>query len=219
MNPFWIFVLSLVPGLAWVYYFYRQDPVLEPVQLIFKVFLFGMLAVFPAGIIEAPFHMMLSNPTSTFALFLVSFLVVGVVEESLKFAAAVLAVRHSGEFDQVVDGVIYLVTAALGFAAVENYYYTTAFGISIAPARAIVASLAHASFSGVLGYYWGLGRHSRPFLTVKGWVLAVLLHGLYDFLLLSRIIGTGGAIVGIILLFLFLRSKLRRAIELTEHGS
>lgn len=214
MHPLWVLVLSLVPGLLWVYYFYRQDPAREPIKLVLRAFFFGMLGVFPAGLLEAPFQGLFSGPSDLFSLFIFTFFIVGVVEESLKFAAAALAVRHRQEFDQVIDGVVYLVTAALGFAAVENYYYARAYGLAIAPARAIIASLAHASFSGVLGYYWGLGRFTGRTPTVQGWFFAVLLHGLYDFLLLSGFIGTGGAVVGIAILFLLLGSKVQRAVDL-----
>jgi len=167
MHPLWVLVLSLVPGLLWVYYFYRQDPAREPIKLVLRAFFFGMLGVFPAGLLEAPFQGLFSGPSDLFSLFIFTFFIVGVVEESLKFAAAALAVRHRQEFDQVIDGVVYLVTAALGFAAVENYYYARAYGLAIAPARAIIASLAHASFSGVLGYYWGLGRFTGVHLRSK----------------------------------------------------
>jgi len=52
-----------------------------------------------------------------------------------------------------MDGMIYMISAALGFAATENVGYMMGFGFSVGLLRAILSYLGHVSFSAILGYY------------------------------------------------------------------
>lgn len=187
-----LFLLSLLPALLWVWFFYRRDRFeREPVWLLARLFIAGMVAVLPAAAYEYPFRQLLFHPSDFVARALLAFLVVGLGEEAAKLLAVYVAVYRSPgrqEFNEVLDGIIYAVTAALGFAAVENLLYTLAFGLGVAPVRAVAASLAHASFSGVMGYYLGLARirgapGARSRLVGRGLLTAASLHAGYDLLI------------------------------------
>jgi len=213
----WISLLfvSIFPGILWVWYFYRQDrydP--EPRRLIVRDFLWGILMVFPAGLLEAPFARYLTPQVSLFTLFLSTIFVVGVIEEGFKAYAVYRLHYNHPEFDEPVDGIIYGVTVGLGFAALENLFYTVLFGYRVGLIRAVLTTLAHASFTGIFGYYLARAKetNSRYFI-IYGYFLVSILHGLYDFLAISGLMGTYSAIIIIGLLQFYLASLIRGTTE------
>lgn len=195
-SVFLVALASVLPGLLWVWFFYRYDryeP--EPKRLIYRTFVYGILAVLPAALLETPVRPFLERPMSLWGMFLVAFLGIGLVEEATKVFAVYRSVYHNPEFDEVLDGIIYAATAGLGFAALETFLYINRFGLGVAPARALLTTLAHASFTGLAGYHLGLAKlgpveRSRARI-VRGILIAAFLHGLYDFLILSRLAPLG----------------------------
>lgn len=191
MDLVWLFLVSIVPGLFWVWYFYRQDYLdPEPWGLIFKSFLAGALAVIPIGLIEFPFTNLLHPNQNWVTLLLITVFVIGFSEELFKFLGAYISVYRHREFNEVLDGIIYVVTAGLAFAAVENLLYTTVYGYQVGVIRAVVTCLAHAGFSGIVGFNFGMARcnpRHRTYYIVKGIVWGSVLHGVYDFLVITGI--------------------------------
>ncbi len=153
----------------------------EPERLIFLTFLAGMLATFPSVLLESPLHPSLRSGALSVGELLLSFLWVGMVEEGFKYLAVRLTVYRSKEFNEVMDGSIYMISAALGFAATENVGYMLGFGLYVGFLRAIFSYLGHLSFSAILGYYMGRAKMQgcKSCLYV-GFVLAILLHASYD---------------------------------------
>jgi protease PrsW len=122
-----------------------------------------------------------------------AFVLAGVVEESAKWVMLFAAVYGWREFDEPLDGLIYGVAIALGFAALENLLYLSSHGLDIAWKRAIFAVPAHALFGGCMGYYAGRakfavvgeGRARRFWLSlVLSLLVPVAFHGAYNFSLL-----------------------------------
>lgn len=217
-----LIIVSFLPGLLWVWFFYRKDKYQpEPISLVIKAFVYGAVSVFPAALIEAPFRPFIAGETPSLArLFVVTTLVIGFVEETAKFFAVRLAVYDHEEFDEVVDGIIYAVAAGLGFAAVENLFYSVRFGITVGLFRAFITDLAHASFSGIVGYHLGLAKLHKgntTFLLLKGLAVAVGLHGMYDFLIISRLVPPAFGIVLAVATYFYLDSKIQKA-RLLSHG-
>ena len=133
-------------------------------------------------------------------LFVDAFLVTAFPEELAKLAAFWTGAFMSRELDEPLDGIIYAIAAALGFASVENVVYLIRFeDASVILMRGFTATPGHAAFSGALGFFFGLARFSegprRYALMGAGLLLAVVLHGLYDICLFS-----GGALAAIGLL-------------------
>jgi RsiW-degrading membrane proteinase PrsW (M82 family) len=148
------------------------------------------LAVAPALAWEAPFRELLQSSPPISVQFALSFLVVGLGEESCKLLAVCLAVWRAEEFSEPMDGILYAIAGGIGFSVVENILYISAFGLAAAPLRGTVAALAHIAFSGLAGYFLGQARFgTQPVLTTaKGLGTAAAAHGLYDFLLLSQVV-------------------------------
>ena len=113
-----------------------------------------------------------------------------------------LLVLNSSEFDEPVDAMVYMITAGLGFAAMENILYlsrTIQEGISIhatlgmhAQATLSVwllrftgATLLHTLSSALLGYFLALSwffQHHRRKLFYIGLVLATIFHFTFNIL-------------------------------------
>lgn len=219
MDYFLLLVASLIPGILWVWFFYRQDrseP--EPRRLVIRAFIYGMAAVVPTALIEMPFGSLFRQPVNLAVLLLGTIFIVGLAEEYAKYLAVRLSVFSSTEFNEVMDGIIYAVAAGLGFAAVENLFYAINFGIKVVPIRGLITSLAHASFSGILGFYLGVAKvlpqYEKPLIR-RGLTYAVVLHGFYDFLLLSRLLNPVYVVLLLLVVYRFLSSRIKRAGELS----
>ncbi len=211
-----LLLVSLVPGILWVWFFYRKDRAEpEPKPLVMKAFLYGAISVLPAAFIEAPFRQFITGRApDLLTLLVISVLVVGLVEETSKFVAMHVAAFNSHEFNEVMDGVVYGVAAGLGFAAVENLFYSARFGIAIGAFRAFITDLAHASFSGIAGYYLGRAKFDRGHaaaLIARGMITAILLHGLYDFLIIAGLVPPAFGIVMVLATYAYLNTKIVKA--------
>lgn len=178
-------LLAAVPSLVLLRYFYRRDkrkP--EPLGRVTRVFIIGFFSVIPAAgielIIEAVWPHFKGLALNLFR----AFVVAALVEESIKLAVVKIFVFHRKEFDEVTDGIIYAITASLGFAFFENIMY--GFGEPLVILiRAFTAVPLHTIASGIMGYYIGLSRFRDPSLASRGLCYAILIHGFYDFFLFT----------------------------------
>ncbi|MFW6377576.1 MAG: PrsW family intramembrane metalloprotease [bacterium] len=199
----------------WVWYFYRQDKYdPEPVKLIIRDFAWGILIVLPAGLLESPFSDLLNNQASILELLFGTIFIIGLIEEGLKSYTVYKLHYNHPEFDEPVDGIIYGVTVGLGFAAFENLFYTVLFGFKVGLMRAVLTSLAHASFTGIFGSYLSRAQNEDNIkLAWYGFVLVAILHGIYDFLVIGGFIGLFSTILIILGLNLYLASLIRNTTE------
>ncbi len=215
MNWVFLVLVSLLPAVLWVWFFYRQDRFeKEPLGMLVRAFGAGMLAVIPAALYEYPFRGLLLTGENPWLRAAVALLVVGLGEEAAKLGATYVTTYRSRAFNEVMDGVIYGITAALGFAAVENLLYTASFGLKVVPARAILASLAHASFSGLAGYYLGLAHcqpQGAPNRVAIGLAAAAVLHAVYDLVVTAPGVGPVLVLAMVYALYRFLRQRIQQA--------
>lgn len=189
-------ILGLFPSFAWLFFFLREDsknP--EPRNLIVYVFVAGAAVTLIAIYAELFFQNAITS--IGFAVYgAASMLGLAFIEEFFKFGAVYLTVRKRAEFDEPVDAMIYMVVAALGFAAVENiaavsgvFKGTASLAdiFQITTLRFIGATLLHSLASAALGYYWALGIAKNKvvkFIAI-GLIMATLLHALFNYLILS----------------------------------
>ena len=188
-------VFGILPSLIWLNFYLRRDVGPEPKLMILKIFCYGMLATIPAIFLETAIFGEFSklNFSSSVIFILNIFLGVALVEESLKFLAVKFGVLKNPEFDEPVDAMIYMITAALGFAAVENVLIllnlkplSEIFGVSLF--RFLGATFLHTLSSGICGFFIGLSffnTKGRGKLVSLGLVLAILLHGFYNFYIMK----------------------------------
>lgn len=196
-----IVVVAIAPVLALIIYFYHRDKYeKEPLGLLLKAFLGGAIVTILIMLVEG-FLSILIRPVNIFVIkiFLMAFLIAGLVEEGLKFSVFKFLIYRNKEFNEPYDGILYSVMISLGYATLENIAYVMlAFfkegfvGIAyVGISRAIFAVPGHALFAIIMGYYFGLAKFTKNKTLegkymYKGLGLAILAHGLYDFLLFTR---------------------------------
>jgi len=116
-----------------------------------------------------------------------AFILSGFVEELAKWVVLVAAIYHWDEFDEPLDGVVYGVAVALGFATLENLMFVTRLGLGVAWMRALFAVPAHALFGATMGYYAGRCKFDRGGKLWRDRALCLFaptgFHGCYDYAL------------------------------------
>jgi len=212
-----LLVLAVAPGLFILWYIYHQDKYEpEPKKLIFKVFLWGVVSTIPAIIVEILLEKALpvSGTTSLLGAFVGAFIVVAPIEEVCKTSAAYFSAYRSPEFNEVMDGIVYGVAAAIGFATLENIFYVCSMGAGVGVMRALFAVPGHAMEGAIIGFYMGMKKmnpDSPHRYILAGFIIAVLFHGVYDFVLFTSS-ALGALIIPIIIwLFLVYRKRLLAA--------
>jgi RsiW-degrading membrane proteinase PrsW (M82 family) len=204
VEPLTYAIFGLIAPLFWLGFFLfedREHP--EPKWMLFLTFMGGVLAAFlalsPEIYLNATFPQM-GLPYQN--KLLIPF---ALIEEFTKFAVVFLIIKYNRYFDEKIDAMIYMITAALGFAAVENVFIlfnTLEFHqvIETTLIRGIGATLLHALAAGILAFYW---MRKRP---IFGLICATLLHASFNYLML-RVEGDAKIYVTLILvvtaLFLF----------------
>ena len=179
-------MIAFTPGLFWLWFFLRLDrhrP--EPTRLIALTFLLGCLSTIPAGIVNTSFGIgaLLDSDPELITVAAGMLFVVGPIEELSKFAAVRLFPYRSLYFDEPMDGLVYGVTASLGFASLENLFYVLEFGPGVMLVRAPISTLAHLVFGSIWGY--ALGQHhssggNKQWLVVGSLALAATVHALFN---------------------------------------
>ena len=158
-----VFVAAAVlPAAVLMRYIYKMDTIeKEPPELLRKLVIFGALIGIPAGFLNTLGSDLLSrffSPDSLAYKILLPFLIVGIVEEGLKFLVLKRCTWNDPAFNYRFDGVVYAAFVSLGFAALENVMYVFNYGLGIAINRAITAVPAHLGFSVIMGSYYGRAK-------------------------------------------------------------
>jgi RsiW-degrading membrane proteinase PrsW (M82 family) len=184
-----ISVLSAVlPSLLLLWFFYSWDVNPAPWRVIWITFGLGIAMVAPVLALELTVFRDASIPNPYLAGLVKGFWGAAVPEELLKFlVVAGYCMRHKA-FDERMDGMVYGAVASLGFATMENILYVTGADLPLALSRALTAVPCHAFLGAIMGFYIGQARFdskSRGRYLALGLGLALILHGLYDFPLLT----------------------------------
>jgi RsiW-degrading membrane proteinase PrsW (M82 family) len=176
-----LFILAIAPSAFLLWHFYNADKYKhESKRLLGGTFLLGALSVIPAAIIESIFKEP-SADAGVLAVFVYFLFCVGLIEELMKFLSVRIYPYRSKHFDEPMDGIVFGVAAALGFATIENLLFVSQSGVGNAVIRAIVSVPGHAFWGAIIGFYLGEAKvRGRSSLALNGLVFAVLLHGLFD---------------------------------------
>jgi RsiW-degrading membrane proteinase PrsW (M82 family) len=165
---------GFVPALFWLWFWLHEEyEHKEPKKVIVTVFLLGMLAVFVSYFLQKGISIYLTGKAS--ALGVVDFenklnanylltLIYVIIEEVTKFGAAYVIAFKTRVFDEPIDAFIYLMTAAVGFAAMENTLFlvqpllhgATLETVITGHMRFIGSSVLHVASSGSLSVCIGL---------------------------------------------------------------
>ena len=187
----YLLALALAPVIAIISFIYLKDKYdKEPLKHLIISFLLGCLSTIPAIILEVSLGAVFpkDNLDIVKTLFL-AFVIVAGSEELCKFVMLRFYAYKQKEFNEPYDGIVYGVMVSLGFAALENVLYVFEGGVSVAILRMFTAVPAHASFGIIMGYYFGLAWQDKQNALqhkIRGLLVAVILHGIYDFFLFQQ---------------------------------
>jgi len=172
IGPLIAALMAAIPAAFWLGFFYLLDRhEHEPKQLVVGVAVLGALVAAP---LSDFLHYQLVPPLaleihSARALSLErvveAVLIIGLVQEICKYAVVRYTIYNSPQFDDPLDGIVYMMACGAGFAVWDNYHRLSGQGhqviVSAAAANAVITTLAHASFAGALGYVMGRAKFSR----------------------------------------------------------
>ena len=238
-----LIIFSSAPSLFWLFFYYYYFPrFTTPKYFLGILFFLGMASAGIGSLINQGVLRLLPNfvfnafqkfppdlstlKTSDYLIvFLLMFLLVAPVEELLKFLAIKLAIgKKSRHLDQIIDGIKFGIVAGLGFALVENaiYFYQPllakggVFFFKLFLVRFFISTLAHSLYTGIMGYYIGLSRLYRlhkNYLLWKGIIMAITMHGIFNFFLLINLDFFSIGVLIILLWFMIKWGRDRESLE------
>jgi len=186
-----VLLASLAPVFIILFYIYFRDKYeKEPLGMLIKALLLGIVIVIPVIIVERILMSQMPQSNKVVEAAYHAFVVAGITEKLFKFLALYLLIWKNPNFNEKFDGIVYAVFVSLGFAGVENVLYVMDGGMQTALTRAITAVPAHAIFGITMGYYLGIAHMYRElkgkYLT-RALLVPILLHGIYDFILMVEV--------------------------------
>lgn len=201
-----LFALAILPSVLLMLYIYKKDPISEPVSILRKAFIYGMVSCIPIIIVEMflmPFISMFGE--NVIGTTMNAFIGAALPEEGFKLVALWLILRNNPYYDEHYDGIIYSVCVGLGFATVENIGYVLGNGVATALARAFLAVPLHYACAVLMGYYYSVYHFVDRSERVKWSILLVpiLVHGIYDAIAFLLTIHPGASGVIMIALIFF----------------
>ncbi|MEK7184948.1 MAG: PrsW family glutamic-type intramembrane protease, partial [Patescibacteria group bacterium] len=114
MNLLYALLAGILPTLLWLWFWLREDNLNpEPRSIIAISFILG-IAVVPLAIIFEKYASDLIITESY------KYILWAGIEEICKFIAVLIIIIKSKNVDEPIDIMIYSITVALGFAALEN---------------------------------------------------------------------------------------------------
>jgi RsiW-degrading membrane proteinase PrsW (M82 family) len=237
LNFIYALIAGLLPAFIWLYFWTREDLLHpEPRTMLAAAFLGGSLTVIFAIIAERYVGTLIPNGSEFLFVFKTSYeefmnisiagsemryVIWATIEEVFKFIAVAAIALRSRQNDEPIDAVIYSVTVALGFAALENLLFVfgplangnVGMGVLTGSMRFIGATIVHTVCSGLVGFFVGFafyrGRAFKVFAALIGLVLASGLHAAFNLSIINSAPGDAlksfawfwGAVVILIILF------------------
>lgn len=227
--------LAFLPTIFWFVVFLHEekfDPI--PKRLITKIFIFGGLSAVVAIIINLvvilplPDHIRttffnlekVKTLGSDLAIIVVVLtILLAFIEEIIKIFAVKIFAYKDPRFNQVVDGAVLGVSAALGFATLENLFYFfealekgVAMLIVVFILRFLATTLLHATATGISGYFLGKEKFTgEKGVFFKGLFAAMLTHATFNLFLLGGLVGIILELVFLVTMFTFLLRRMESA--------
>jgi RsiW-degrading membrane proteinase PrsW (M82 family) len=183
---------GILPPLIWLYFLLHEDrrcP--EPRALIFLAFIAGMIAV-PLVI---PFESFAASHLQDGLPVIIAW---AVIEETFKYGIAAILILWRRAVDESLDLVIYMITVALGFAALENTFFLISPFLHGNLGNALItdnlrflgSTLLHVVASSSIGFALAFSYKQSRFVRIlaasAGLILAVALHTAFNFFIITQ---------------------------------
>ncbi|MCX6719229.1 MAG: PrsW family intramembrane metalloprotease [Candidatus Taylorbacteria bacterium] len=198
----------MIPSFIWLTFWLREDSIHpEPRWLIAAAFFGGILSVIAAVFAEKYIADIFSDQAPRFVSWLsngnLRYAIWADVEEIVKIAAVAIIALNSRYNDEPIDAMVYCITVALGFAALENAFFILSplsqghiiVGVTTGGLRFIGATLVHTVSAAMIGFSLGYafyrGAISRIAIFICGITGAIALHAFFNL----SLVNSGGSTV------------------------
>ena len=185
------FIGGIIPSLLWLWFWLKEEEKPEPKWLLTIIFIMGMIAV----VVVLPIQKFIQASTNSSQMQLILW---AGAEEILKYLAVWVVVYKTNDTDKPIDWPIYLITAALGFAALENTLFLIR-PLSISGAtvslltgqlRFLGSTLLHTVSSGTIGIAIGISfymkEYAKKWFFLVGLLVAITLHSTFNFFIIRN---------------------------------
>jgi protease PrsW len=186
------FVGGLIPSLIWLWFWLKEeDKGSEPGELLAITFVMGMIAVVVVLAVEKFIKIHVGSPSGRLILW-------ATAEEIIKYLAVLVVLYRTSFITEPIEWPIYMITAALGFAALENGLFlvkplsagATVVGLLTGQLRFLGSTLLHTVASGILGIALGVSYQMtglrRVWHVVVGLLAAIALHSVFNFFIMRN---------------------------------
>ena len=184
---------GVLPAIFWLWFWMHEaNDHKEPKDIIFLSFVIGMCGVFAVY----PLQKLAANLFNLKDGNLSAIYIWAIIEEAVKFAGAwFIALKNKMVYDHPIDCFIYMMSVALGFAAMENtlFLLTPLFrgdmiaSVMTGTARFMGASLLHVAASGTfsvfIGYSFYKGKLSKFSWALIGLLTAGIIHTIFNYII------------------------------------
>ena len=211
---------GFIPSLLWLWFWLKEDnqkP--EPKGLLAILFFIGMVLV----ILVIPAQKFIQNNVTSSEWQIIGW---ASIEELIKYLGVVILLYKTNRIDEPIDWPIFLITVALGFAALENTLFLikplslnqTTVGLLTGQLRFLGSTLLHAVSSGIVGVSLGLsfhmGKYVKKIYLLVGLLLAITLHSTFNFFIIedngNNFLEVLGFLWVVTIIIILLFEKLRR---------
>ena len=190
----WIIALvgGIIPSLVWLWFWLKEDQKKpEPRGVLAICFVLGMIAV----ILVLPIQKFIQGIVSSNTLQIIGW---ASAEEIIKYLAVMVVLYRTNFADEPLDWPIYLITTALGFAALENTLFLikplsldqATVSLLTGHLRFLGATLLHTVASGTVGIALGLSffmeRSKKYAYLAVGFIVAITLHSVFNFFIMRN---------------------------------
>jgi RsiW-degrading membrane proteinase PrsW (M82 family) len=190
MNTLISIIISLLPIIVISIVIVLFDKEKEPIFSYIKCYLLGIFAV--CIILAINKYLIKSGiPSEVDALkyLFYSFITVALLEETFKYISVLISTKLDKNCNSYYDSIIYAAFVSLGFACFENIIYLFNQNLIMRDViyRAIFSVPNHVIFAIFMGKFLELSRvkpKKKILYLLLSLIIPVLLHGLYDFMVL-----------------------------------
>lgn len=219
---FFLLIISFVAiavGLTW-FLLANDHGEKEPIGMLWLAVFLGALGSVAALLLERwIIDAKTLLPGSSVMALASATLMIGIIEEACKFGPLAFIIYNKRYFNEHTDGIIYFALAGLGFGLPENILYTLQYGTKTGLLRIFLTPLFHAGLTAIVGYFLIKKKLNGGSIVgvIGALALAMILHAVYDFGLLSDIhLMTGVSVLITLLTTVSMFALYVRATELDQ---
>lgn len=223
------FIGGSIPALLWLWFWLKEEENPEPKGLMAIVFIMGMIAV----VATIPVEKFIQDNTSAGSIQVILW---ASTEEIMKFLAVLLIIGKSKRISKPIDWPIFMITAALGFATLENTFFllkplsaggnimSILAATSLGQLRFLGANLLHAVSSATIGISIGLSFYmdelKQRWFLLAGFLAAISLHSIFNFFIMKDssidVLQSFSLLWVITIIVMLIFEKVRRMSEVSE---